>query len=153
MSEIHYIAQQIVDISLGTARGQRTLIENIETGKVEVEVSWTRRKYKIKIKYRKTNLFEEFPICMIKNSYFMELFTGSVSLTMTGSHSKATDFILSNSNVLSFLEISKSKVGTNGKFLVFQMAVRRNNQELLSDIFSALEEIGEEFNEFMTKNK
>lgn len=153
MSETHRIAQLIINKSLDTTEGQRKFIENIETGKLEIEISWNRRKYKMEVKYKKTNMFEEFPNCMIKYSGFMELVMRSQTLTMNGSHSKATDFILSSPTVLSFFDISKSKIGVNGKFLTFQMDILRDNQELLSDIFWGFETIGEEFDEFLSKNK
>ncbi|AUP78026.1 hypothetical protein [Flavivirga eckloniae] len=153
MADIHNIANLIFEKSLDKNKGSRKFVENISTGNLEVYVAWTKRKYKLNIKYRKSNLFEDFPKCIIKRSVFMEFVTRSEFLTMSGKKSKANAFLLSNEIAISILDLKGSKIGVDGKFLTFQMHVNRDDKSFISDLFWSLEVLGEQFDAYLKNNR
>ena len=153
MTNTHPIATLIIEASLGKTKGRKTIIENINNGNLEVFVIWTKSKYKFDISYRKSNLFEDFQKCTVKNSFFLELITRSQSLIMNGKRNKAIEFLLSNNIAISILDLKNSKIGTDGKFLTFKMNIERNDKSYLSNLFWNFESLAEQFEIFLKDNQ
>ena len=141
LKELHRYANTILKSTSSILKGEVKFHEKEDYWHTEVITEWNKKYIMIKLKSRKSDLASNFVSCYLKPAYFFTFLTRSDTFNFYGKKSQYSDVLLSSSTTQYLMESRHPRLGLEGKCLVFNGGVRRNDTESLSNVFILLKKL------------
>ena len=125
-------------------KGNKVIIENSRNWTLEIDSNWNSKRIDLTIKSRKSNLYSEFTYCSIKKASLISLIARYDNYNLTGKTSEISDFLLTSTLSLNLLKSRKASFELNGKYLIYNCRIGRQDNHSLSNIFILIEKLTEE---------
>ena len=141
MEELHEYAKTILKSVNSIPKGEFQFNKRENVWSIDVISKWNKKYISIEYKSRKTDLGLDFDSCHLKPAYFFTFLTRSETYNFYGKKSQYSDVLLSSSTTQYLMDSRHPKLGLNGKYLIFNGGVRRNDYRSLSNLFILLEKL------------
>lgn len=135
MKERHKFAESIINSMKSILKGEVKFIEDYNNWSVEVFVKWNKRKIEITLKSRKSDLKTEFVSCALARAQFLSFIFRSDALNFSGEKSKYSELILESAAAQSLMNSRNASITLDGKHLIFNGGIRKNDYSSLSNVF------------------
>nr|WP_321237192.1 hypothetical protein [uncultured Psychroserpens sp.] len=133
-------------------KGEISFIEDYNNWSVEVFIKWNKRRIQITIKSRNSELKSEFLSCALTKASLLTYISRSDSFNFSGKKSKYSELILESAAAQSLMNSRNASIKLNGKYLIFNGGIKKNDVSSLSNIFKLNEILIQEIDE-LNKSK
>ena len=139
MTESHRFIASINNSIKTLLKGNVQFLERMDNWSMEIEVKWTRRWFTTVIKSRKLDLKSDFSYCALTKARFLSLIARSDTFNFSGTKSDYSELLLECAETQSLMNCKSASLKLDGKYLIFQGSVRKEDQKSLSNIFELVE--------------
>lgn len=128
-------------------KGEIRFVESFNNWSIDVFTRWKKRKIQITLKCRKLDLQTEFVSCSLKDANFLSLITRADTFSFSGGKSEFSELIMESSAAQSLMGCRNSSIKLNGKHLIFNGGLRKNDESSLSNVFILIEILTKEIDD------
>ena len=128
-------------------KGEVKFVESFNNWSINVIAKWNKKRVQITIKCRKLDLQTEFVSCALTDANFLSLITRSDTVSFSGGKSEFSELIIKSTAAQSLMGSRNASIKLNGKQLIFNGGIRKNDDSSLSNVVILIEVLMKEIDE------
>jgi len=151
LTEKHKLTDSITNSMKTLLEGEVKFIENHNNWSIEILVKWNKKRITVTIKSQKSDLKSDFVSCSLTDANFLSFLTRTDAFNFSGEKSEFSELIMESVATKHLMDCKNASLKLDGKNLIFNGGIRKNDESSLSNIFILNEMLMEEIDKLNEK--